>query len=77
MIGFKKRPRDNENLPLEDDTQVETDYVKGVPKGAKTAAEMYQVLGSFKRFNQKYNMTRQRFWDPDAAAERREGDPLA
>ncbi|MBQ11847.1 MAG: reductive dehalogenase [Planctomyces sp.] len=76
MISLKRKPRStsNENVPSEGgapegSAPVETDYTKGVPKGAKTAAEMYEVLGSFKRFNQKYNMTRQRFWDPDAAAQ--------
>ena len=32
----------------------------------RTAAEIYEVQSHYQRFNQKYNMTRKRLWDPVA-----------
>lgn len=76
VIGPKRKSRElgdakpsTNGTSSQEEQPVKAEYVKGVPKGAKTAAEMYEVLGSFKRFNQNYNMTRQRFWDPGAMAQ--------
>lgn len=33
----------------------------------RTAAELYEVQSYYRRFNQKYNMTRQPLWNPEAA----------
>jgi reductive dehalogenase len=45
---------------------VKSPDAEGVPSNAASAAEMYGVLDSFTRFNQKYNMTRQPLWNPPA-----------
>jgi len=41
---------------------------KALPRHGRTAAELYEVQPRYQRFNQKFNMTRQRLWDPVAHA---------
>ncbi|MBI2906172.1 MAG: reductive dehalogenase [Chloroflexi bacterium] len=36
-----------------------------LPNSAPTAAEIYRVRSDYRRFNQKFNITRQRLWSPE------------
>ncbi|MBI2906788.1 MAG: reductive dehalogenase [Chloroflexi bacterium] len=38
---------------------------EGPSKDQVTTAELYQIQPYYRRFNQKYNVTRQRLWNPD------------
>ncbi len=42
--------------------------VEGVKYIERTAAERYEVQPDYRRFDQKFNMTRQPYWKPDAMA---------
>ena len=43
-----------------------TDQANSHQRVVKSAADLYDVQPYYQRFNQKNNMTRQRFWNPPA-----------